>query len=51
MKIGDRDGAVASGSFVSVPRGMPFTITVNPRSKKPLAFLWVLSGERCATAR
>ena len=51
VKIGDRDGAVTSGSFVSVPRGMPFTITVNPRSKKPLAVLWVLSGERCEAAR
>jgi mannose-6-phosphate isomerase-like protein (cupin superfamily) len=51
VKIGDRDGEVTTGSFVSVPRGMPFTITVNPRSKKPLAVLWVLSGERCETAR
>ncbi|HTM03006.1 MAG TPA: carboxypeptidase regulatory-like domain-containing protein [Vicinamibacterales bacterium] len=51
VKIGDRDGEVTTGSFVSVPRGMPFTITVNPRSKKPLAVLWVLSGERCEAAR
>jgi len=49
VKIGDRAGDVAAGSFVSVPRGMPFTVT--RRSNKPLVMLWVLNGARCEEAR
>ena len=49
VKIGDRPGDVTVGSFVSVPRGMPFTIT--RKSNKPLVLLWVLSGSRCEEAR
>jgi mannose-6-phosphate isomerase-like protein (cupin superfamily) len=49
VKIGDRSGDVTVGSFVAVPRGMPFSIT--RRGNKPLVFLWVLSGSRCEEAR
>jgi hypothetical protein len=51
IRIGDRDGAVSTGSFVSVPRGQPFSIMVSRKGNKPLVMLWVLSGERCETAR
>jgi hypothetical protein len=51
IKIGDRDGAVAAGSFVSVPRGQAFSIAVNRRGNKPLVMLWVLNGENCEAAR
>jgi mannose-6-phosphate isomerase-like protein (cupin superfamily) len=49
VKIGDRSGDVAAGSFVSVPRGMPFSVT--RRGNKPLVMLWVLNGSRCEEAR
>lgn len=49
VKIGDRDGPVAGGSFVAVPRGMPFTVT--RRGNKPLVLLSVLSGVPCEQAR
>jgi len=49
VKIGDRPGDVSSGSFVSVPRGMPFTVT--RRGNKPLVMLWTLNGARCEEAR
>jgi mannose-6-phosphate isomerase-like protein (cupin superfamily) len=49
VKIGDRPGDVTTGSFVSVPRGMPFSVT--RRSNKPLVMLWVLNGARCDEAR
>ena len=49
VTIGDRPGEVTTGSFVSVPRGMPYTMT--RRSNKPLIVLWVLSGARCEEAR
>jgi len=49
VKIGDRPGDVEPGSFVSVPRGMPFSVT--RRGNKPLVLLWVLNGARCEEAR
>ncbi len=49
VKIGDRPGDVTTGSFVSVPRGMPFTVT--RRGNKPLVMLWTLTGARCEEAR
>lgn len=49
VKIGDRPGDVTAGSFVSVPRGMPFTVT--RRGNKPLVLLWTLNGARCEEAR
>jgi len=49
VKIGDRSGDVAAGSFVAVPRGMTFGIT--RRGNKPLVLLWVLSGSQCEEAR
>ncbi len=49
VTIGDRPGEVATGSFVSVPRGMPYSVT--RRGNKPLVVLWVLSGARCEEAR
>jgi mannose-6-phosphate isomerase-like protein (cupin superfamily) len=49
ITIGDRPGAVSSGSFVAVPRGNPFSIT--RRGNKPLVMLWVLSGAPCEEAR
>jgi mannose-6-phosphate isomerase-like protein (cupin superfamily) len=49
VKIGDRPGDVSPGSFVSVPRGMNFSVT--RRGNKPLVLLWVLSGPRCEEAR
>lgn len=49
VTIGNRPGEVSSGSFVSVPRGMPYTVT--RRGNKPLVMLWVLSGAMCEEAR
>ena len=49
VKIGDRAGDVSAGSFVSVPRGMSYTVT--RRGNKPLVMLWVLNGARCEEAR
>ena len=49
VKIGDRPGDVSAGSFVSVPRGMSYTVT--RRGNKPLVMLWVLNGARCEEAR
>ena len=49
VTIGDRPGDVSAGSFVSVPRGMPFSVT--KRGNKPLVMLWVLNGSRCEEAR
>ena len=49
VKIGDRPGDVSAGSFVSVPRGMSYTVT--RRGNKPLIMLWVLNGARCEEAR
>jgi mannose-6-phosphate isomerase-like protein (cupin superfamily) len=49
VTIGDRPGEVSPGSFVSVPRGMPYS--VKRRTNKPLVMLWVLSGALCEEAR
>jgi len=49
VTIGNRPGDVSAGSFVSVPRGMSYTVT--RRGKKPLVMLWVLNGARCEEAR
>lgn len=49
VKIGDTSGDIAAGSFFSVPRGKPFSVT--RRGNKPLAMLWVLNGSRCEEAR
>jgi len=49
VKIGDRAGDVVTGSFVSIPRGMPFTVT--RRGNKPLVLLWTLTGSLCEEAR
>jgi mannose-6-phosphate isomerase-like protein (cupin superfamily) len=49
VTIGGRPGEVTPGSFVSVPRGMTFSVT--RRNNKPLVMLWVLSGARCEEAR
>lgn len=49
VKIGDTTGDIADGSFFSVPRGKPFSVT--RRGNKPLVMLWVLNGSRCEEAR
>jgi mannose-6-phosphate isomerase-like protein (cupin superfamily) len=49
VTIGGRPGDVSAGSFVSVPRGMKFSVM--RRSNKPLVMLWVLNGSRCEEAR
>jgi mannose-6-phosphate isomerase-like protein (cupin superfamily) len=49
VTISNRPGDVSAGSFVSVPRGMSYTVT--RRGNKPLVMLWVLNGARCEEAR
>ena len=47
--IGKLQSVISEGSFISVPRGTPFTIA--RQGNRPLAMLWTLSGEPCETAK
>lgn len=40
---------ISEGSFLTVPRGTPFTIA--RQGNRPLAMLWTLSGEPCEMAK
>ncbi len=48
-RIGNIQSVITPGSFISVPRGTPFTIA--RQGNRPLAMLWSLSGEPCEQAR
>jgi mannose-6-phosphate isomerase-like protein (cupin superfamily) len=43
--VGEIKSTITTGSFISVPRGTPFTI--GRQGNRPLAMLWTLSGEPC----
>jgi mannose-6-phosphate isomerase-like protein (cupin superfamily) len=47
--IGALQSVIGAGTFVSVPRGTPFSI--GPQGKNPLILLSSLSGEPCEQAR
>ena len=50
VTVGQYESAILSaGSFVTVPRNMPFSLT--RQGRQPLAMLWTLSGEPCESAR
>jgi mannose-6-phosphate isomerase-like protein (cupin superfamily) len=48
-RVGSLQSVIDTGSFVSVPRGTPFSLA--RQGKAPLALLWTLSGEPCEQAR
>ena len=48
-RVDDREMPLSPGSFVSVPRGVPFTLLRHGR--RPLILLSVLSGEPCEQAQ
>jgi mannose-6-phosphate isomerase-like protein (cupin superfamily) len=47
--VGKINSLITSGSFIAVPRGIPFSLT--RQGNRPLALLWTLSGEPCEAAR
>jgi mannose-6-phosphate isomerase-like protein (cupin superfamily) len=47
--VGKIQSTIAEGSFISVPRGTPFSI--GRKGNRPLALLWTLSGEPCEVAK
>jgi mannose-6-phosphate isomerase-like protein (cupin superfamily) len=47
--VGKLQSVITEGSFISVPRGTPFTLA--RQGNKPLAMLWTLSGEPCEMAK
>ena len=49
VRLGGRDSAVAPGSFVSIPRNVPYAIS--RRGNRPLILLSVLAGEPCDQAQ
>lgn len=49
VRIGDTDNNLSAGGYVSVPRGLPFTIA--RRGRGALSLLSILSGEPCEDAR
>jgi mannose-6-phosphate isomerase-like protein (cupin superfamily) len=48
-RVGALQSAIATGSFIAVPRGTAFTLA--RQGKNPLTLLWTLSGEPCEQAR
>jgi mannose-6-phosphate isomerase-like protein (cupin superfamily) len=48
-QVGDLVSRIEPGSFISVPRGTPFTLA--RQGNRPLSLLWTLSGEPCEKAR
>ena len=48
-KVGQIESVITAGSFISVPRGTPFSLV--RQGNRPLSLLWTLSGEPCETAR
>jgi mannose-6-phosphate isomerase-like protein (cupin superfamily) len=49
IRMASRESTLTAGAFVSIPRGVPFTIT--RRGNRPLVLLAVLSGEPCEEAK
>lgn len=49
VRLNGRDTAIGPGSFVSVPRNVPYAIT--RRGNRPLILLSVLAGEPCEQAQ
>ena len=47
--IGKVQSIISQGSFLTVPRGTPFTIA--RQGNRPLTMLWTLSGEPCEMAK
>ena len=47
--VGKLQSLISEGSFLTVPRGTPFTIA--RQGNRPLTMLWTLSGEPCETAK
>jgi mannose-6-phosphate isomerase-like protein (cupin superfamily) len=48
-QVGGLMSRISPGSFISVPRGTPFTLA--RQGNRPLSLLWTLSGEPCEKAR
>ena len=48
-QVGGLMSQIGPGSFISVPRGTPFTIA--RQGNRPLSLMWTLSGEPCEKAR
>ena len=48
-QVGDLVSRIGPGSYISVPRGTPFTLA--RQGNRPLSLLWTLSGEPCEKAR
>ncbi len=48
-QVGGLMSQIGPGSFVSVPRGTPFTLA--RQGNRPLALIWTRSGEPCEKAR
>ena len=48
-QIGGLMSQIGPGSFMSVPRGTPFTIA--RQGNRPLSMVWTLSGEPCEQPR
>ena len=48
-QVGGLMSQIGPGSFISVPRGTPFTLA--RQGNRPLAMIWTLSGEPCEKAR
>ena len=48
-RVGTLQSVIGTGTFMSVPRGTPFTVA--RQGKSPLIMLWTLSGEPCEQAR
>ena len=47
--VGKLQSVISEGSFLSVPRGTPFTLA--RQGNRPLTMLWTLSGEPCEQAK
>ena len=48
-QVGGLMSQIGPGSFVSVPRGIPFTLA--RQGNRPLSLVWTLSGEPCEKPR
>ena len=48
-QVGGLMSQIGPGSFISVPRGTPFTLA--RQGNRPLSLMWTLSGEPCEKAR
>jgi len=49
VRLGGKDMALGPGSFVSIPRNVPYSL--NRRGNRPLILLSLLSGEPCEQAQ